>query len=123
MRYAGRMVNRNADLGTEAARLNAEFSAPLLQGEIAATIKSVEGYRERWSRRGWHDPRWLARQAARGRKGGRPRLYLPGLEPWTLEGVSRRTWERRRRDAKANTDKRGTPAPLPRGEAEQSAKS
>ena len=35
-------------------------------------------------------------QRWRGRRGGRPRLYEPGAEPWTLLGVSRATWYRQR---------------------------
>ena len=70
---------------------------PLSDSEIAAIARSVERYRRNWERQG-HKPSWLARQAARGRKGGRPRLYELGREPWTLEGVSRRTWYRRRAD-------------------------
>lgn len=35
-------------------------------------------------------------RASRGAGPGRPHLYEPGCEPWTLEDISRRTWERRR---------------------------
>ena len=92
--------------------------------EVQATARKIERYRADWAARGWHSPRWIARQAARGRKGGRPRLYEPGCEPWTLGGISRRTWERRRareRDAKANTDKRAQPSAMnPREEGGRS---
>ena len=111
MRWAGRRAN--ADLPVLAALMvvNQEFDHPLPLSEVQATAHSIEKYRKRWAARGWHCPRWIARQAARGRKGGRPRLYEPGREPWTLAGVSRRTWYRRRKAAlergtKANTDER-----------------
>ena len=79
---------------------------PLPDAEVAAIARSVERYRRQWERQG-HSPAWLARQAARGRKGGQWRLYEPGKEPWALEGVSRATWFRRRKAAceiQANTD-------------------
>ena len=38
--------------------------------EVRATAKSVERYRSQWEARGWHRPRWIARQAAWGRLGG-----------------------------------------------------
>lgn len=114
MRFAGRMANRNADLLTQAWIINADFAVSLPLTEIMATVRSVEKYRERWARHGWHDPRWRRRQAARGRKGGRPGLpTIDGLKPWELEGVSRRTWFRHR-GTKANTDKRGMRACLQR---------
>ena len=106
MRWAGRRAN--ADLPVLAALLtaNQEFDYPLPLSEVQATARSIEKYRKRWAARGWHCPRWIARQAACGRKGGRPRLYELGREPWTLEGVSRATWYRRRgRETKANTDR------------------
>ena len=97
LRYAGRLANAKADLLTEALRINAAFPAGLGLTEVAATVRSVDGYRERWARRGWHDPRWLARQAARGRASGRSRREGSNelLRPWELEGVHRATWYRR----------------------------
>ena len=76
---------------------------PLPDSEVAGIARSVERYRRTWDRQG-HKPSWLARQAARGRKGGRPRLYEPGREPWVLAGISRASWYRRRSETKANTD-------------------
>ena len=38
----------------------------------------------------------LGARGGRKGKGGRPRLYEPGQEPWTLAGISRRTWYRQR---------------------------
>ena len=117
MRWAGRRANAHQDVLPALMVVNQEFDHPLPFSEVQATARSIEKYRRRWAARGWHCPRWLSRQAARGRKGGRPRLYEPGREPWTLAGMSRATWYRRReRETKANTDKRGAwgpPLPLP----------
>ena len=90
---------------TIAQRLNAVIAEehgkpPLGDNEVAGIARSVERYRIGW-RRG-HAPRWLARQAARGRKGGlrsgavRREGSNELLRPWELDGVSRRTWYRRR---------------------------
>ena len=105
IRWAGRKANVDLPLLPALMVVNQDFAHPLPPSEVQATARSIEKYRKRWAARGWHCPRWVARQAARGRKGGRPRLYEPGREPWTLEGVSRATWYRRRgRETKANTD-------------------
>ena len=106
MRWAGRRANAELPVLPALMVVNQEFTHPLPLSEVQAMARSIEKYRRRWAERGWHCPRWLSKQAARGRKGGRPRLYEPGREPWTLEGVSRATWYRRRkRETKANTDK------------------
>ena len=105
MRWAGRRVNADLPVLPVLMVVNQDFSHPLPSSEVHATAKQIEKYRRRWAAHGWHRPRWLSRQAARGRMGGRPRLYEPGREPWTLAGVSRATWYRRReRETKANTD-------------------
>ena len=90
--------------------LNPKISAdldkpPMEDAEVQGIARSVERYRAQWRQQpGGHKPAWLARQAARGRRGGRPRLYEEGAEPWTLEGIHRSTWYRRRaRATKANT--------------------
>ena len=113
MRYAGRLANRTADLEAEAGRINAEFPNPLPYSEVRATARSVEGCRSRWTRHGWHDPRWLKRQAARGRASGRTRREGSNelLKPWELEDVSRRTWYRHRRVALEPTQIRGALGP------------
>ncbi len=106
LRWAGR--DENADLAILPAlhAVNAKIGKahgrpPLGDREVGSIARSIERYRERWVRNGWHCPTWIARQSARGKLGGRPRKYEPGKEPWTLEGIHRRTWERRA--AKANT--------------------
>ena len=78
----------NGDVGASYGR------DPLPDSEVAGIARSVERYRRKWERQG-HKSTWLGRQAARGRMGGRPRLYEPGHEPWTVEGISRATWYRR----------------------------
>ena len=116
MKWAGRRTNEHLDVLPALLAVNQDFAHPLPLAELQATARSIEKYRKRWATRGWHCPRWIAKQAARGRKGGRPRLYEPNREPWALEGVSRATWYRRRkRETKANTDKReacGSPLAL-----------
>ena len=97
MLWAGRNANAAFQVLPALMVVNQDFTPPLPPSEVEAAAKSIEKYRRGWAARGWHCPRWLAKQAARGRKGGRPRLYELGREPWTLEGVSRRTWERRRK--------------------------
>lgn len=69
-RFAGSARGRTADLAVEAARLNGKFQAPLPGREIHHVVKHVERYRAGWEANGWHRPSWIARQAARGRKGG-----------------------------------------------------
>ncbi len=108
LRWAGKRANASLPVLPALHAVNAEVAAlhgkpPLPDAEVGDVARSIERYRERWARQG-HKPSWLARQAARGRKGGRPRLYEPGREPWTLAGVSRATWYRRRkREILANT--------------------
>ena len=110
--WAGRQVNAHLPVLSALHSVNAEVGAahgrpPLPDHEVGGIAGSIERYREKWKRRGWHRPKWIARQAARGRKGGRPRLHKPGKEPWALAGVSRATWYRQRvgvRETKANTD-------------------
>ena len=97
MDWAGRRENASTAAHVAAHARNQEFDNPLPLSEVAAIARSVEQYRARWAARGWHDPRWIERQRARGRKGGRPRKYVKGEEPWTLECISRATWYRRQR--------------------------
>ena len=68
-RFAGGAAGRRADLAGAAARMNARFPSPLSGREVAHVVAHVERYRAGWEARGWHRPSWLARQAARGRKG------------------------------------------------------
>ena len=71
--------------------------------EIEGIVRSVCRYRARWRMQG-HQPSFLFKQAARGRKGGgKPRaasvrddVSNETLRPWDDEGVSRRMWYYRR---------------------------
>ena len=55
------------------AQIGAEYGyGPLPDDEIAGIARSVERYREKWARQG-HAPKWIARQASRGRRSGEAR--------------------------------------------------
>ena len=95
---------------------------PLPDSEVAGIARSVERYRRKWDRQG-HKSTWLARQAARARMQiGRSRKDSASpdgsneaLRPWDAEGISRRTWYRRRaakRGTVANTGIGHKPLPL-----------
>ncbi len=96
---------------------------PLPDSEVAGIARSVERYRRKWDRQG-HKSTWLARQAARARMqigrsrkdSASPDESNEALRPWDAEGISRRTWYRRRaakRGTVANTGIGGPLAPLP----------
>ena len=105
MQWAGNHANLQTAVIVAATIRNQEFDHPLPLSEVTATARMVEQYRARWAAHGWHSIRWIERQRWRGRLGGRPRLYEPDSEPWTVAGISRATWYRRKRETKANTDK------------------
>ena len=118
MRWAGKRANLDLEVLLALMVVNQDSAHPLPLSEVQATARSIEKYRKRWSARGWHRPRWLSRQAARSAKQtGKARKASAisegsneSLKPWAAEGVSRRTWYRRRRAARErgtvpNTDK------------------
>ena len=70
-RFGGMATNSEIDVSAHAARLNEEFACRLDRGELQGIVRSVLHYRRRWIADGWHQPSFLARQAARGRRGGR----------------------------------------------------
>ena len=72
-KWAGREANAGIAVMTAALILNQSFAYPLPISEVAATAKSVEKCRRRWAANGWHCPKWIARQAARGRMSGEAR--------------------------------------------------
>ena len=84
---------------------------PLDRAEVEGIVESVCRYRARWRVQG-HDPRWLALQAAFGRKGkgrtfnGAVRASLldtmpnEAARPWAVEGISRAWWYRKRQRAR-----------------------
>ena len=98
MAWAGREAHRFESILMQAKAINATFSSPLPAHEVKATVKSVAKYRRRWEANGWHSPQWIRKQSARGKMSGAARK--PGsneaLMPWDDEGISRRTWYRRR---------------------------
>ena len=73
MTWAGRPANRFESILVQAHGVNAEFATPLPCHEVKATVKSVSKYRRRWEANGWHSPRWIQKQAARGRASGKAR--------------------------------------------------
>ena len=127
MVWAGKWENRHLSVLPALMVRNQQFDHPLLLSEVHATARSIEKYRARWAARGWNKPAWVAKQRMVGAKGGAaglgkaqknsasPEGSNEALRPWDAEGVSRRTWYRRRAARKmaliANTDKRGI-APL-----------
>ena len=103
LHWAGRQANASLPVLPALHAVNAEVSAlhgkpPLPDAEVGDIARSIERYRERWARDGWHCPRWIARQAARGRASGKARHKdsFEATRPWEAEGISRRTWYRRR---------------------------
>ena len=124
MRWAGRLANEHLDVLPALLAANQDFHHPLPLSEVQATAKQIEKYRRRWAPRGWHCPRWIKKQAARSAKQtGKARKASASregsneaLRPWEAEGISRRTWYRRRKAAGEdgtipNTDKRGKGCP------------
>ena len=87
---------------TRARSLNCEFAVPLPEAEVSGIWRSVCRYRAIWRERG-HQPSFLFRQAIRGRRSGLARRpgSLAERQPWADLGISRRTWFRRFRWAKA----------------------
>ena len=65
MRWAGRRENAHLPVLTALIVANQQLDPyPLPDSEIAATARKIEAYRKRWSARGWHCPKWIARQKA-----------------------------------------------------------
>ena len=93
---------------TWARTLNGEFVTSLPDSEVRGIWRSVCRYRATWRQRG-HQQAWLFRQAARGRRSGEARLAgsLTERQPWADLGVSRATWYRRFRGAKADGESLG----------------
>ena len=123
MIWAGRRENAAIPVLSAALVRNQQFDHPLPESEVAATAHSVDRYRSRWAARGWHSVRWIARQKARSAKqAGKARKASASpvgsneaMKPWLVEGLSRRTWYRRRaagRGTVPNTDKRAQPSAL-----------
>lgn len=86
-----------------ALQFNGDFPNPMDRREVWHITKSVSKWTWRnMSLEGWQ--RWVARthtsevQAARGRKSGEVRRAgsITEAKPWEAEGISRRTWYRRK---------------------------
>ena len=73
MTWAGRPAHRFESILVQAHSINSEFATPLPGPEVRHTVKSVAKYRRRWEANGWHSPRWIQKQAARGRASGKAR--------------------------------------------------
>ena len=117
MTWAGRRANQHLPMLPALMAVNQEFAHPLPLSELQVMARSIEKYRARWAARGWHCPRWIARQSIRGKASGRARRAGSNEQrrPWEAEGISRRTWYRRRareRGTRTNTDKMGVALPL-----------
>ena len=105
MKWAGREANARTAILPALIVANQTFPHPLHISEVAGIAHSIERYRKSWSARGWHRPSWIARQAARGKKGlakaRKASASADGsnnkMRPWEAEGVSRRTWYRHRK--------------------------
>ena len=80
MRWAGRQANTGTGVLVALTVANQDFAHPLPDSEIAAMAKSIGKYRDRWAAHGWHRPRWISRQAARGKAGGSSRAKLDAWE-------------------------------------------
>ena len=111
MAWAGREANARLDVFAALLIVNQRFAHPLPLSEVRTTARSIDKYRERWTARGWHAPRWLARQAGRGQRSGAVRRVgsLAERQPWEAEGISRAWWYRKRQRSalEVHTDKRG----------------
>ena len=72
MAWAGREANARLDVLAALLIVNQRFAHPLPLSEVRATARSIEKYRERWTARGWHAPRWLAKLARERVRGWHP---------------------------------------------------
>ena len=98
LRWAARRENEAVSVLSAAMIINQQFTVALPQSEVSATARSVEKYRKQWAARGWHSPRWLAKQSSRGKASGKARRQgsVEETKPWELEGISRAWWYRKR---------------------------
>ena len=109
LKWAARRENEAVSVLSAAMIVNQQFTVALPQSEVSATARSVEKYRKQWAARGWHCPRWIAKQAARSAKQtGKARQSSASreasnemLRPWEAEGISRAWWYRKRQRSKS----------------------
>ena len=116
MRWAGKRTNMELEVLPALMVANQQFTHPLPLSEVQATARSIEKYRARWAARGGHSRRWKEKQSARGRRSGEVRRVgsAEATRPWEAEGISRRTWYRRRAAERAASTEGGIDDRLPR---------
>ena len=99
MAWAGRPENKRNDCLAAAHVINQSFDLPLPHAEVAATARSVHGYRARFTY--FTQEQRSLWGKARGIKSGEARRKGTPLEsdraPWESMGISRRTWYYRRK--------------------------
>ena len=110
MRWSGMPRNWGVDVLDQALALNSLFSPPMVFSEVVGIAKSVNKIQARNLASGQTQRQFAFIQAERGRKGGRigGRRSKRGpdpnsarsLKPWLVEGISRRTYYRRKRDTR-----------------------
>ncbi|NMM14204.1 MAG: hypothetical protein HHJ17_11805 [Rhodoferax sp.] len=88
-------ANDGDDIASFAHQCNELFPDPLSHNEVETTAKSIARFCSlHFSGPRPHTAEFRARQADRGRLGGRP-LTTGTTRPWETEGISRATWYRR----------------------------
>ena len=94
MRYAGSPDRTDADIRHHAEQLYGEINilAPhaFTWAELRAIVKSVLRYRDQWRARGWYVPRWIERQANRGRRNTSKQQAAKGRLGGKRSGEARR---------------------------------
>lgn len=99
MRFAGSPERTDADIRHYAEQLYSEINIlsphAFTNAELRAIVQSVLRYRDQWRTRGWNVPRWIERQANRGRRNTRGQQRQKGIRSGEVR--RERTRERDRR--------------------------
>ncbi len=99
MRYAGSRDRTAGDIHRYAEQLYADLDVLMphsfTPAELRAIVKSVLRYRDQWRARGWNVPKWIKRQADRGRRNTRGQQRQKGIRSGEVR--RERTRERDRR--------------------------
>jgi hypothetical protein len=82
-----------AVMESDALRYNARFASPLLHTEVRGIAKSIS----KWVWERFSTEKFSERQSARVKRRWAKVQTLAEMKPWEKDGVSRRTWERRRK--------------------------
>lgn len=93
-RWARQNPDALAGLRDYAEQCNALFPQPLDSNEVRDVAGSIERYMADRRLSAGASEAFSARQAARGKLGGRPRTTMDS-EPWTAEDICRSTWYKR----------------------------